>query len=249
MLNFYMLSSGSRGNSTIIWDEYDAIIIDCGISMKKFSEKTSQFQIDGLEKSIFISHEHSDHSAGAKAISRKLKADLYSRSGTLEKLHLENSYGINGEVAIGNFTVTPVHVNHDAVDPVVYVIRNRGVKISVVSDLGIMNDELLDEMKNSNIMAIEANHDPEMLKNGPYTEALKRRIRSDHGHLSNEQSAEAIYSSASDGTSIILTHLSEKNNTPDIAINTVKSYLANRHKGYKSLEAASQEFGSTLYKL
>ncbi len=100
-----------------------------------------------------------------------------------------------------------MHVNHDAVDPVVYVIRNRGVKISVVSDLGIMNDELLDEMKNSNIMAIEANHDPEMLKNGPYTEALKRRIRSDHGHLSNEQSAEAIYSSASDGTSIILTHL------------------------------------------
>jgi phosphoribosyl 1,2-cyclic phosphodiesterase len=249
MLNFYMLSSGSKGNSTIIWDENDIVIIDCGISMKKFSDKTSEFQLDGLEKSIFISHEHSDHSSGARAISRKLKADVYSRNATLEKLRLENSYGINGEVAIGNFTITPISVNHDAIDPVVYVIRNRGIKISVVSDLGVVNDELLNEMRNSNIMAIEANHDPEMLKNGPYTEALKRRIRSDHGHLSNEQSAEAIYSSVSDNTRIILTHLSEKNNSPDIALETVKTYLFNRQKKYSSIETASQEFGSTLYKM
>jgi phosphoribosyl 1,2-cyclic phosphodiesterase len=244
-----MLSSGSKGNSTIIWDENDIVIIDCGISMKKFSDKTSEFQLDGLEKSIFISHEHSDHSSGARAISRKLKADVYSRNATLEKLRLENSYGINGEVAIGNFTITPISVNHDAIDPVVYVIRNRGIKISVVSDLGVVNDELLNEMRNSNIMAIEANHDPEMLKNGPYTEALKRRIRSDHGHLSNEQSAEAIYSSVSDNTRIILTHLSEKNNSPDIALETVKTYLFNRQKKYSSIETASQEFGSTLYKM
>jgi len=244
-----MLSSGSKGNSTIIWDENDIVIIDCGISMKKFSDKTSGFQLEGLEKSIFISHEHSDHSSGVKAISRKLKADVYSRQGTLEKLHLENSYRINSEVAIGNFTITPVSVNHDAIDPVVYIIRNRGIKISVVSDLGEVSDELLNEMRNSNIMAIEANHDTEMLKNGPYTEALKRRIRSDHGHLSNEQSAEAIYSSVSDNTRIILTHLSEKNNTPDIALETVKTYLFNRQKKYNSIEAASQDFGSALYKM
>ncbi len=86
MLNFYMLSSGSRGNSTIIWDESDLIIIDCGISLKKFSEKTSELGIENLEKSIFISHEHSDHSSGARAISRKLKADVYSRNKTLDKI-------------------------------------------------------------------------------------------------------------------------------------------------------------------
>ncbi len=249
MLNFYMLSSGSRGNSTIIWDENDIIIIDCGISMKKFSEKTSELNIENLEKSIFISHEHSDHSSGARAISRKLKADVYSRNKTLEKLRMDNAYSINGEVAIGNFSITPIPVNHDAVDPVVYIIRNRGVKISVVSDLGVVDDSLLTEMKNSSIMAIEANHDTEMLKNGPYTEALKGRIRSDHGHLSNEQSAEAIYACASGETKIILTHLSEKNNTPDIALHTVKSHLLNRGRKYNSIEAASQEFGSTLYRL
>jgi phosphoribosyl 1,2-cyclic phosphodiesterase len=244
-----MLSSGSRGNSTIIWDENDLIVIDCGISMKKFAEKTSGFDIDSLEKSIFISHEHSDHSAGARAISRKLNADVYSRHKTLEKMRLEKAYGINDEVAIGNFTITPVSVNHDAVDPVVYVIRNRGIKISVVSDLGVTNDDLLGEMKNSNIMAIEANHDPEMLRTGPYTEMLKRRIRSEHGHLSNEQSAEAIYTCASNETMVILTHLSEKNNTPDIALETVKNYLSNMNKNYRSIESASQEFGSTLYRV
>ncbi|WP_298276866.1 MBL fold metallo-hydrolase [Ferroplasma sp.] len=248
MLNFYMLSSGSRGNSTIIWDENDLIIIDCGISLKKFSEKTSELGIENLEKSIFISHEHSDHSSGARAISRKLKADVYSRNKTLDKIRLDRGYGINGEVAIGNFTIMPVSVNHDAVDPVVYVIRNRGIKISVVSDLGIMNGELLDAMQGSDIMAIEANHDPEMLRTGPYTEMLKMRIRSDHGHLSNEQTAEAIYESASDNTRIVLTHLSEKNNTPDIALETVKAYLSNRNKKYISIEAASQDFGSTLYR-
>jgi phosphoribosyl 1,2-cyclic phosphodiesterase len=249
MLNFYMLSSGSRGNSTVIWDENDLIIIDCGISLKKFLEKTSMLGIDGLEKSIFISHEHSDHSSGARAISRKLHADVYSRARTLDRMRFEKGYSINGEVAVGNFTVTPVSVNHDAVDPVVYVIRKRGIKVSVVSDLGIVSDELLDEMSGSDIMAIEANHDPEMLRNGPYTEMLKMRIRSDHGHLSNEQSAEAIHTAATDNTRIVLTHLSEKNNTPDMALETVKAYLSNRNKKYVSMEAASQDFGSALYKL
>ena len=249
MLNFYMLSSGSRGNSTVIWDENDLIIIDCGISLKKFQEKTSELGIENLEKSMFISHEHSDHSSGVRAISRKLQADVYSRGKTLEKMHLEKGYSIRGEVAIGNFTVMPVSVDHDAVDPVVYVIGNRGIKISVVSDLGIISQELLDAMQGSDIMAIEANHDPEMLRTGPYTEMLKRRIRSEHGHLSNEQSAEAIYVSASDNTRIVLTHLSEKNNTPDIAMETVKAYLSNRNKRYASMETASQDFGSTLYRL
>jgi phosphoribosyl 1,2-cyclic phosphodiesterase len=249
MLNFYMLSSGSKGNSTIIWDEYDLIMIDCGISMKKFDEKTSALNIKNLEKSIFISHEHSDHSSGVRAVSRKLNADVYSRQKTLERIKINNGYAINDSVAIGNFTVTPVSVSHDAIDPVVYIVRNRGIKISVVSDLGIVSDELIDEMNGSDILAIEANHDLEMLKNGPYTEALKRRIMSDHGHLSNEQSSMAIDNTASGKTKIILTHLSEKNNTPDLAIGTVKSYLYNRNKKYISIETASQEYGSTLYRL
>ncbi len=247
MLNFYMISSGSKGNSTIIWDEDDLIIIDCGITIKKFTEKTKEFNLDGIEKSIFISHEHSDHSKGVKPISKNINADIYSKGKTLERLKIDG-YNINDESAIGNFNITPVSVNHDAVDPVVYIIKNRGIKISVVSDLGKVNDDLIDEMKGSNIIAMEANYDLDMLLNGKYPWNLKNRIRSDHGHLSNEQSAEAIYEVLNDNTSIILTHLSENNNNPDTALDTVKTYLKNRDKKYRSIECASQYYGSTYYK-
>ncbi|MEM0139029.1 MAG: MBL fold metallo-hydrolase [Ferroplasma sp.] len=249
MLNFYMISSGSRGNSTIIWDESDLIVIDCGISLKRFMDKTSAFDLGPLEKSVFISHEHSDHSSGVKAVSRRLKMDVYSKRMTLDRMGMDSAYSIDGEIAIGNFSIIPVGISHDAVDPVAYIIKNRGLKVSVVSDLGIVDDALIKEMENSDIMAIEANHDREMLANGPYPEALKRRISSDHGHLSNEQSAEAIYSAAGKNTKIILTHLSEKNNMPDIALNTVKSYLLNRKKEFESIECASQDYGSTHYNI
>ncbi len=247
MLNFYMISSGSKGNSTVIWDEDDLIIIDCGITIKKFNAGVKNFDLNNINKSIFISHEHSDHSRGAKPLSKNINADIYSREKTLERLNIDG-YNINDETAIGNFNIIPVSVSHDAVDPVVYIIKNHGIKISVVSDLGIVNNNLINEMKGSNIMAIEANYDMDMLINGKYPRGLKNRIKSDHGHLSNEQSAEAIYESLSDDTNIILTHLSENNNNPDIALNTVKSYLNNRNKKYKSIECASQYYGSSIYK-
>ncbi len=196
MLNFYMVSSGSRGNSTIIWDENDLIVIDCGITLKKFMEKTSNFDLKELEKSIFISHEHSDHSSGVRTLSKKISADVYSKEKTLSRLGYDNAFPINGEVAVGNFSIIPVSIRHDAVDPVAYVVKNRGIKIAVVSDLGIVESELLDEIYGADIIALEANHDLNMLATGPYPEHLKNRIRSNYGHLSNEQSAEAIYNTA-----------------------------------------------------
>ncbi len=249
MLNFYMVSSGSRGNSTIIWDENDLIVIDCGITLKKFMEKTSNFDLKELEKSIFISHEHSDHSSGVRTLSKKISADVYSKEKTLSRLGYDNAFPINGEVAVGNFSIIPVSIRHDAVDPVAYVVKNRGIKIAVVSDLGIVESELLDEIYGADIIALEANHDLNMLATGPYPEHLKNRIRSNYGHLSNEQSAEAIYNTATEKTRIILTHLSEKNNMPDIALSTVRDYMLNRGKKFKSIECASQDFGSTHYEL
>ena len=246
MLNFYMLISGSKGNSTIIWDENDIIMIDAGISLKRFKEKTGKFDFNGREKSLFISHEHSDHSSSAKSIQNRLKMDVYSRKNTLEKLNIDG-YSINDSAAIGNFEIIPVSVSHDAVDPVVYVVKNRGVKISVVSDLGLVSDDLLYYIKNSDILALESNYDGEMLINGKYPEHLKRRISSEYGHLSNEQTSEAISEAINERTNIILTHLSENNNTPDIAMNHVKSYLNNRNKKYRSIECASQYYGSSTY--
>ncbi|KQB36522.1 MULTISPECIES: MBL fold metallo-hydrolase [Acidiplasma] len=246
MINFLMIASGSRGNSTLIWDEDDLIIIDAGISLRKFRTKTASFNFDDLEKSIFISHEHSDHASGAKTISKNIGADIYSRPGTLERLNI-SGFKINDETAIGNFSVIPVSVSHDAIDPVVYIIKNRNIKMAVVSDLGRVSDDLLYCIKNSDILALESNYDYNMLINGKYSEPLKRRILSEYGHLSNEQSADALFESASENTHIILTHLSENNNTPDIALSYAKSYLGNRGKKYRTIECASQENGSSIY--
>ncbi len=242
MLNFLNIASGSRGNSTVIWDENDAIIIDFGISLKRYKYIEERFSIT-KNRSLFITHEHGDHSKNAKAMSKY--ADVYSRQATLESLKI-NGYKINDEVAIGNFLIMALSISHDAVDPVGYIIKNRNVKISIFSDLGFVGDSLIDEMKNSDLIALEANHDLEMLTSGPYPEALKARIKSKYGHLSNEQAAEAIQLS-NNNSYIVLTHLSEKNNNPDLAYKTVYYYLKNRNSRFKSIECASQENGSSLY--
>lgn len=248
-LGFNMISSGSRGNSTIIWDEDDLIIIDFGVTLKRFFSRINELGLDFKSASLFISHEHSDHSKGIPYLNRRVPVDIYSREGTLEALRLRDGYSIWDSTAIGNFRINAIPVSHDAADPVGFVIRWRKSKITVVSDLGVVSKRLLEEARGSDILAFEANHDMEMLRTGKYPPVLQKRIMSDHGHLSNDQSAEAIARIATSRTRIILTHLSQENNTPDLASSTVGAFLRNREISFMSLECAYQDRGSTLYTL
>lgn len=244
-LNFNMVSSGSKGNCSLVWDDETLLVFDFGITMKRFRERLKLLGIDHHEYSMFISHEHSDHTRGISMINKYDRFDLYSREGTLNALRMRDGYTIHEAVAIGNFHVNAISVSHDAADPVGYVIKAGNSRVSIVSDLGKVSTGLLKEARNSDILAFEANHDVEMLRNGKYPEMLKRRILSNHGHLSNEQSAEAISRIVGPETRIVLTHLSEHNNTPDTALGTVKSYLENREIPYKSIECATQAQGSS----
>ncbi|MEM0156640.1 MAG: MBL fold metallo-hydrolase [Thermoplasmataceae archaeon] len=246
-LHFAMISSGSRGNSTLIWDEADMIIIDFGITLRKLTNRLKEMNLEMAEASLFISHEHTDHSRGIPYLSRHCPVEIYSREATLSALGIRDGYEIKEKTAIGNFSITSVPVSHDAADPVGYVLKWRGRKITVVSDLGVVSERLLEEASGSDILAFEANHDVDMLKNGSYPLHLQRRILGRHGHLSNDQSAEAISQIASSGTHIVLTHLSKENNTPEKATETVKSYLDNREIAYASLECATQEHGTPVY--
>lgn len=245
-VNFNMVSSGSKGNCTLIWDDETLLVFDFGITMKRFKERLRLLDINVPDYSLFVSHEHSDHTKGIGMIRKHDRLDLYSREMTLEAMRMRDGFSINDSVAIGNFHVRAVSVSHDAADPVGYVIRSGNTRISVVSDLGIVSRELMNEARNSDILAFEANHDVEMLKTGGYPYVLKKRILSNHGHLSNEQSAEAISGMAGPGTRIVLTHLSQENNTPDTALDTIASYLDNRGIAYASIECASQEQGSSV---
>ncbi len=244
-----VISSGSKGNSTIIWDENDAIVVDFGISVKRFRQRLEELSVTDIPTSIIITHEHSDHSSGLGAASRRLDADIYLRPKARMVLRLDNAYTINEELAIGNFYIRSVSVSHDAVDPVGYVIENRGRKISIFSDLGYFPMENKDIIKDSDILAIESNHDTEMLKTGTYPENLKKRIMSSYGHLSNDQCALALQELSGPKSSIVLLHLSDENNTHEIASMTVRDHLNNRNIKYRSIESARQLYGSSTYEV
>jgi len=246
-LFFNMVSSGSSGNCSLLWDQDNLIVIDFGIPLKRLRSRLSDLKIDFSDISLFISHEHSDHSSGVRTLMRNLPTDVYTRQGTADSLGLKDAFTIRDSVVIGNFTVTPITVSHDAADPVVYVIKNGRAKISVVSDLGFVSPELIGAMSGSQIVALEANHDVDMLKSGSYPFMLKKRILSDHGHLSNIQTAEALEKLSGPSTRIVLTHLSQENNLPDLARQIVSDHLSNRGIEYISIECASQDLGSSLY--
>lgn len=249
VLNFNMISSGSKGNCSLVWDDETLLVFDFGITMKRFRERKKLLGINHREYSMFISHEHSDHSKGVPMIRKYDRFDLYSREATLDAMRQRDGFSIGESVAIGNFLVRAISVSHDAADPVGYVVTSGKSRVSIVSDLGKVSDELLNEARNSNILAFEANHDVEMLRNGPYPEMLKRRILSNHGHLSNEQSADALGRITGPQTNIILTHLSQHNNTPDSAYETIRNGLENREVKYASLECATQESGSSVLRI
>ena len=244
-----VVSSGSKGNSTIIWDENDALVVDFGISVKRFKKRYEELNMEEIPISILITHEHVDHSSGLGAASRNLKADIYLREKTKLKMGLDSAFNIGDELTIGNFFIRSVSVSHDAVDPVGYVIENRGRKISIISDLGFFPMENIDLVKGSDILAIEANHDTNMLKTGPYPENLKKRIMSHYGHLSNDQCALALGELSEQGSQIILLHLSDENNTHEMAHNTIRDFLDNRNIKYKGIECARQLYGSSIFEV
>lgn len=246
-VNFNMVSSGSRGNCSLIWDEETLLVFDFGITMKRFRERLEKLGVNHREYSLFVSHEHSDHTKGIGMVRKYHRFDLYSREGTLDAMRFSDGFSIRDSVAIGNFLVKAISVSHDAADPVGYVIQHGKSRISVVSDLGKVSDPLLREAGKSDILAFEANHDVDMLRTGRYPEMLKRRILSNHGHLSNEQSADAIAAMAGPETRIVLTHLSQENNSPETAFETIKSHLGNRGIQYASIECASQDLGSSHF--
>ncbi len=176
---------------------------------------------------IFITHEHTDHIMGAGILSRKYDIPIFANGETweamapkLKKLDTKNikEFRIEEEFYFKDIFVRPVPIFHDAANPNGYIFEAEGKKISVITDTGWINTQMREMMENSNIYFLESNHDVEMLKNGSYPWPLKQRVLSTRGHLSNENSAEVIRQLArGNGEIIVLSHLSQDNNTPELA--------------------------------
>lgn len=236
MTRFVTLSSGSSGNSVYVEHQGVKILIDCGYSGKKIQNLMEQIgehpkDLDG----IFLSHEHSDHVLGAGVLSRRFDIPIYANEGTwmgflphAGKLKEENIklFKTNNFFNFKSMDILPIKTFHDAKEPVGFILYLDNKKITILTDTGIIDEKIAYEIKGSDIYYLEANHDLDALKRGPYTYNAKVRIMSKFGHLSNDQTAE-ILADALEGKreSVFLSHLSDTNNTPELSKVTVDNFL------------------------
>lgn len=239
------IASGSSGNCIYVDNDKSAVLIDAGISKKKI--------FDGIESigtspdkigAILLTHEHCDHIAGLAVTMQSLKVPVYATMKTFDAIMAQKKYSKldtsffhcitpDTDFGIDGFRVRPFSVSHDAADPVCYTVSDPSGKAAVATDLGYYDEYIVSCLANSNILLLESNHDINMVQVGSYPYALKKRILSEKGHLSNEGCAGLITRIAgADLKHIILGHLSRENNYPLLAYETVKSEIKTRCGNY-----------------
>lgn len=234
---FCSLYSGSSGNSMFVSSDRAKILIDAGLPGKKIDEALKSIKQDPKDlDGIFVTHEHSDHIKGVGVLSRKYDIPIYANASTWTAM--ESSIGKIKEhnikiidkrsiTEIKDLDVKAFNIPHDSISPMGYTVINKNKQISVATDLGTFTREIYDNIKDSQVILLESNHDVSMLKYGPYPYNLKRRILSEIGHLSNDDCAVAIVDLVKNSLNkrVILGHLSNTNNQPDLAYQTVLNVL------------------------
>lgn len=231
MARFCSLFSSSSGNSTYIGSAKTGILVDAGVSAKKMKEALLSRDIDPSQLGgIFITHEHSDHIKGVRILASTYKIPVFATADTLA--FLEENGTLTSKfpyevipyegIEIGDILVRPFRTPHDSRESCGYRVEfSDGQKAAIATDIGAITDEIRKNLLGCELVMLESNHDIGMLQNGPYPYALKRRILSDVGHLSNIACADMTAELVSKGTGrIYLGHLSQDNNFPDLAYQT-----------------------------
>lgn len=236
MIKVCSLSSGSNGNAFYIKTGDSTFLVDAGISCKQIRLRLQQVQSDiSRVKGIFITHEHSDHIKGLDVLMRRYPVPLYITEKTYHRLPVAidekylNFIDSDGETSINGTIIRAMPKSHDAVDPALFVFQYGGKKISVITDAGYGCSNVKEAISESDILFLESNYDDMMLKNGFYPPYLKKRIFGNQGHLSNVTAVELVREHASEKlTHLFLSHLSENNNTPTLAMDTFQKGIKDR---------------------
>lgn len=255
-----VFGSGSKGNCTYVGYGSTHILIDMGLPIRRIEKCLSVLGVDPASVSILVTHEHSDHIKTLGAFVKKYACPVFAFSGSqeavcnaCEQARQTCSFFDIGDFFVGDFVVTPFEVSHD-VPCVGYTLSAGRKRLSVMTDIGKMTPSVMRSVTGSDLVVIESNHDCEMLRrNQRYSAFLKKRILSPHGHLSNDDCAEALCALAATGTKqAVLAHLSDENNCPEVAFETVKRVLENR--GYTEgkdikIEVAEQNKISAMFEI
>lgn len=244
-----VLASGSKGNSTLIRTDNINILIDMGITYQYLATELEKINLSPKDiKAILITHTHNDHIKGLSSLVKKTNLRVYvleEMVGELiKKIPSDNIFIYQEPLELEDIKINLIRISHD-VAGTGFIIKHNNHSLVYLTDTGYINRKYLPLMRDKDVYIIESNHDEKMLMDGPYPYILKQRVISDKGHLSNKTTAEYLLETVGEHTKhIILAHISEKNNTEELALNTTKELLEqnNIHKNiiiakqYESLE-------------
>ena len=248
-MRFESIASGSSGNCIYIGSDTTHLLMDVGISRKRTVEALRDLDLELRDiDGIFLTHEHSDHIAGLPMICKKSEMPIYATRGTIEAiLRMPKCADIDPgrfipirsdeKITIKDMQVDPMKISHDAAEPVGYRVLYGKKKACVCTDLGCYTDYTVECLKNSDVVLLESNHDVNMLQVGRYPYPLKRRILGDRGHLSNASSGQLLSRILNDHMKgIFLGHLSQENNLPELAFETVRVEIISSDSDYSPEE-------------
>lgn len=247
MLELCAIASGSSGNCVCVGSDHTHLLIDAGVSGKRIEAGLNEIDLKTSEmQGILITHEHSDHIAGLGVLARRYGIPIFATEKTIQAIKNTKTVGKIEEglfqvirpgkrFSIGELTINPISISHDAADPVAYKVINGDKKVAVITDLGNYNQVLVDELQGLDALLLEANHDIKMLQTGMYPYQLKQRILGDRGHLSNERSGQLLSELLHDNFStVVLGHLSKENNYEELAYEAVRLEVTMGDTPYKA---------------
>ncbi len=257
-LKLVSLSSGSKGNATLIQSENTAILLDAGITFSRIRSNLKEFGLTpSMLAGVVITHEHDDHIRALPTLERY--APVYAHPLTLEAIEARQGCVANSAMVtdyengfeIGDIKVIPFRVPHDAAYPLAYSFECGGARMSVATDIGVPTVGLIKNIKDSEVVLLEANHDVTMLRSGGYPAWLKARILSDRGHLSNDAAGRVakLLSGQSKVKRLILGHISDNNNTEELAYSTVRAALDEAGDVNIAVSLAHQGARSEVYEI
>ncbi len=252
MIQYCALASGSNGNCYYVGNEEEAVLIDAGISRKQVLKRMKEVGLDiNKVKAVFISHEHSDHIRGLRVLGDLHQIDAFLTVNTLGKTRVHHrpskvrTFESGQTIEVGNIKVHSFAKKHDAVDPTSFRVEVDGKSIGVMTDIGVACTNVKKHLEQCHAVFLESNYDEQMLDDGPYPAYLKGRVKSDYGHLSNNQAVRLVEQLRSSVlNTILLSHISADNNRPELAMKAFQT-VSDRYAIYPTSRYAPSE----VYKL
>lgn len=242
-----VLASGSEGNCTLIRTKHKNILVDIGMNYKYIKEKLEEVNLTPSNIDlIFVTHTHSDHTGAMKVFFKSNTPMIFLDEKMMVELpFLENYPNLcfdKGPFIFDTLTVEAFKTSHDAPGSRGYIFKEDGASAVYITDTGYINHKLFDQLSNHSLYIFESNHDVELLMHGSYPAWLKKRVRSDEGHLSNQQADFYLSKFIGEKTKeVVLAHLSKENNSPELALSSLQKVLEENNINFSNIKVAKQK--------